>query len=310
MSVVPIFTLGVVRCIGGNWNKGRVIRAIKIGLLVFVIMFAGKLAVNSALTTYRTSPWVQLPVFDISGIIHGIHDPEEQKSLYEQIPAHMREGGSLENVLIDYSPRNWGTLVQKEHPAYKPEQSTPDELVLKDSDLTSDEKNRLMLSWGKAILSHPVAWLTHRANVFRQVIGLTHDSVNGPVFMEPNGYADWIEKAYGSHNPEQNAFQLKVKWLMAHLSWHSLFRPWIYLVIDMVLVAVCFFHYSYARIQVGLIALSGVAHEAGLFFLAPACDFRYSHYMIYTSLLSLMLFLRLYVTNDRHASQAEVLPIA
>jgi hypothetical protein len=42
------------------------------------------------------------------------------------------------------------------------------------------------------------------------------------------------------------------------------------------------------KMQIALIAASGLAHELGLFLIAPTLDFRYSHYMIYAVMLALL----------------------
>jgi len=56
-----------------------------------------------------------------------------------------------------------------------------------------------------------------------------------------------------------------------------------------------------------LIAASGLLYEGSLFFLAPSADYRYSHYLVYTSVLSTLLLIRTFVgvALPRHASKRE-----
>jgi hypothetical protein len=75
-------------------------------------------------------------------------------------------------------------------------------------------------------------------------------------------------------------------------SWHCIFRPWVYLMIGMVVILAYLKSHTPQRMQIALIAASGFAHEAGLFVGVLMAGFRYSHYMIYTSLLAFLLFLQ------------------
>ena len=158
--------------------------------------------------------------------------------------------------------------------------------------LSEPDGNALMYLWYDTVLRHPFTWLKHRTNVFRQVIGLTHQELFSPVLMEPNSFSDWVATAYGHKNPELNHFQNYAKRLLTRLSSHLFFRPWIYLGLTTLLIVACFTFRTPQRIQIGLIAASGFAQEAGLLLCAPSADFRYSHYMIYTSVLAFLLFLQ------------------
>src|SRR3954464_754997 len=93
--------------------------------------------------------------------------------------------------------------------------------------------------------------------------------------------------AFGDHIPQRNAFQESAKRVFDVLSNTFIYRPWIYLLLAMAVVAAGVRRRQPAGLEAALVAASGVAHELPLFFLAPASDYRYSHYMIYASLLSL-----------------------
>jgi hypothetical protein len=127
---------------------------------------------------------------------------------------------------------------------------------------------------------------------FRNVLGLNRDDLILAVFMEPNAFPDSFAKAYGSKNPERNILQNALKSFLTHLSRHFPFRPWPYLALTIIVIVVCLALPTLEKLQIALIAASGLAHELGLFLVAPAIDFRYSHYMIYTSVLAFLLFLK------------------
>ena len=84
-----------------------------------------------------------------------------------------------------------------------------------------------------------------------------------------------------------------MNWVLSHLSEQLFFwRPWCYLVLTVLLIGACLAFRTLERIEIALIAASGLAHEGGLFLFAAVAEFRYSHYMIYTSVLALLLFLK------------------
>jgi hypothetical protein len=51
------------------------------------------------------------------------------------------------------------------------------------------------------------------------------------------------------------------------------------------------------RVQIALIAASGLAHAGRLFLLACSAEYRYYHYLIYTGVLASFLLLRTYLTT-------------
>ena len=51
-----------------------------------------------------------LALFDIAGVIHQLPDTDKQKAIYDRLPAQVRGGGSLENLIHTYNPsyvRHW-----------------------------------------------------------------------------------------------------------------------------------------------------------------------------------------------------------
>jgi MYXO-CTERM domain-containing protein len=83
--------------------------------------------------------------------------------------------------------------------------------------------------------------------------------------------------------PSPSSFQ---EWLGAALwRWRDalVFRPWIYGALGLVAVAVAALR---RRRWPLFIALSGIASECGLFFVAPSADYRYSYWMIVSALIA------------------------
>jgi hypothetical protein len=86
-------------------------------------------------------------------------------------------------------------------------------------------------------------------------------------------YPHWLGAAYGRTAPDLNGLQNSVNWLLTHLSWHFIFRPWLYLAVTSILIVACLVFCIPERLQIALIAASGLAYEGTLFFFAPAADF-------------------------------------
>ena len=305
-AVMPLVALGVVRGLGADRSPRRLVAGSVIGGLVFAGMLFGASLVNNALTSYRVATLHVAALFDIAGVIHGLPDADEQKAIYDRVPAEAIGSGSLENLIHTYSPDNAATLFQPEHPAFRPEPFTQNKIINEESPLSAQDRRALTNLWLETVFHHPLAWLRHRISVFEAVTGLHHD-VSTMVFMKPNGYPDWVARIYGHHSPELNVFQKGVNWVLAHSSEQTFFwRPWCYLVLTVLLIGACLAFRTLERIEIALIAASGLAHEGGLFLFAPEHEFRFSHYMIYTSGLALLLFLK----SLRYKREATLKPIA
>jgi hypothetical protein len=160
--------------------------------------------------------------------------------------------------------------------------------------LTAQEKASLIQLWSTLVIHHPLAYLFHRMSVFRRVIGRHHWDY---VYMEnqwPADWpADWAPKLYG-RLPTLNWFQTKVKSLLVRFSSHvwPIYMPLSYVALTIATIGACLLSYTEERLQIVLIAASGLTLEMGLFLLAPASDYRYSHYMVYTSVIALLLLMR------------------
>lgn len=169
--------------------------------------------------------------------------------------------------------------------------------------LTAQEKASLIQLWSTLVIHHPLAYLFHRMSVFRRVIGRHHWDY---VYMEDHNWpaawpADWAPKIYGHPMPTLNWFQTKVKSLLVRFSAHvwPIYMPLSYLVLTITTIGACLFSYAEERLQIALIAASGLTLEMGLFLLAPASDYRYSHYMVYTSVIALLLLMRTHLMERR-----------
>jgi hypothetical protein len=133
------------------------------------------------------------------------------------------------------------------------------------------------------VTSHPGAYLAHRAATTRYVLALPGSPVYSPVMMHRLQYTGLVAQlGVGTGWSDlQGWMQRKAQWLAKKT---PLFRPWMYLVLALVLL-------PFARRQRDVLALllSGLGLEASLFVLAPTPDYRYSHWMVVCTCLAVVM---------------------
>ena len=127
------------------------------------------------------------------------------------------------------------------------------------------------------------------------------------VFMRPNGFPDRVMHIYGHHNPELNVFQKGVNWLLVHLSEQTFFwRPRCYLVLTVLLIGACLHFPPWSGSRLPSLPRADLPMKAGCSYSPRTLLFRSSHYMIYTSVLALLLLLKMLP----HRKEAALKPIA
>jgi hypothetical protein len=312
-AAVPIMILSIVRVWGTSPPVHRIAVSSAAGLMICVLLQFCALQTTEYLATYKTSGWTSLVLFDVAGIIYRMPDHQQQQTFYAQIPARLQGPGSLEGLLETYDPTTsdrllWspdGNTVEPTAPGKQPGLRCVTPLnnefnELDDAfcfDLTDKEKGSLLQLWSTLVMHYPLAWLSHKMSVFRRNIGRHHWDY---VYMEQEP-AYWAPRIYGQPAPKLNWLQTRVKSLIARVSVHvwPLYMPLSYLVLTIVTISACFLSYTEERLQIALIAASGLSQEMGVFLLAFGNAYRHSHYMIYTSVIALLLLLQTYLMDRR-----------
>jgi hypothetical protein len=299
-AAVPIMSLCIARCFGPCLSHRRLMISVVLGTFACLVLVSLSGTVNRSIARCRTNPWASIAVFDIAGTIQHTAKLDSRQMLYERIPARIRGNGSLDRLLDLYNSGYWYGMFLNEKPAlfFARSSQPPCARIEWDFDLTESEKTSLTQLWESAVTGHPLAWLSHRLSVFRHVVGFNHDELWSPIYMDPNGFSGQLAEKYG-RNPELNKFQSQVKRVLANLSSRWIFRPWIYLLLGVSVVCFSLAFCTDERAQIALVAASGLAHEGGLLLLAPSPDFRYSHYMIYVTLVALLLLLRTFAKHSQ-----------
>jgi len=264
----------------------RVTNSHRLDVCMAGVILVVSFAINSALADRHDNAWVSLAIFDIVGMIEHSQNDTFREELHEGIPASIRAKSSLNSVLAAYKPRSWLSLFNRHGgPLLTPEGRGYSRLSL--TDLAT-----LRSTWLLGVSEHPTAWLKHRWAVFEHVLGLTPDSLSSFAMMNTNAFSEKYKKLYGT-NPAPSWFQQGIEWRLQKSSDYWFFRPWFYFIILIGVVFGSVVVNKYLDIDIFFIASSGVMHEAALFFLAPSVDYRYSHYMVFTCLLVILLIVRI-----------------
>jgi hypothetical protein len=192
---------------------------------------------------------------------------DEVRALLAGVP--LRPAGDLQaNASALYDPlRWWGGLIRGEGRLF-------------DEPLTPEARAAVTAGWWRLVREHPGAYLASRADMFRELVGLT-DSSFTPVYAA--GHERSMLRAVAHPERPRNVVQ---KWLsrrMTKLGGSSLiFRPYVYLVLALALAIVL----RRDRLVFALIA-SAFANLALLFVASPSPDIRYIHWAMLVAMIGL-----------------------
>lgn len=152
---------------------------------------------------------------------------------------------------------------------------------------TAEHRAAIARAWRRLVLGNPAAYLAYRARVFRERVHLGDDDIPSGAYV---WFADVLDLEGSTrrlgHNATTSRLQLQLRDAMLWLGTTWLFRPWIYLALSLVLVALCRRHRD-----VLALALSGLANEAALFVLAPTIDYRYSFWLVVSTALTVVMLI-------------------
>lgn len=150
-----------------------------------------------------------------------------------------------------------------------------------------NKESQLILDWGSLVLKDPVLYLKHRIAVFKTLFGIQQDHVYYP-FQMGLGENEFGFK-FLSMTEEQSNRRIAS---FGMISESILYRPWLYLLICAVVAAIAIARYVKAKLLgtreflAFITALSGLSTAGSLFFLAPAADYRFITWTIFSAVLS------------------------
>lgn len=243
-----------------------VCRALALGVVAGVLIFGLVQFASSRAVSNRMNFWQVAAIYDVAGISY-----QERVNLF---PAHLYPEADLQMIDRCYTPRSVAILWRFSEGGIKP--------------LTDDEDLKILRNtWGRLIVGHPAAYLAHRWAVSRELIGLTMKAPSCAVLQEK----------LISYRLELKCRQSKVAGTVVDAFFEFsktslLYRPFAYIVLSGVLLVVLIWLRVENRALAVAILCSGLLHMVGLFFVAGAPDFRYSHWMILSTVLALAIVVR------------------
>lgn len=146
---------------------------------------------------------------------------------------------------------------------------------------TPAERDAITKAWRTIVLGNTGSYLTYRWHATRERLQLGTDELPSATYV---WFADVIDIETSmqrvQHMSTPSKLQAKLQRGMLALGRSSLFRPWIYLALSLVLLA-----FAWRDRVIFALALSGIANETALFVLAPTIDYRYSVWLVITTLV-------------------------
>ena len=260
-----------------EWRPGQrwLVRYATAFALWIAVTFAA-FAANSALTDRQMHFWhSSIAIFDLVGTYATLDQ--------DLTDAQLREDLRGTGLLVDrdlhatirrlYSPRTFFPILQD--PA-TPLWSLPIDGVIPAPQAQRDAISR---AFWHVVTTYPVAYLHHRLAATAATLDLESRRDGYINRRAPAHLAAAAELGYSTHvSFIQSRFTRAYFWIASNT---PLLVPWLYLVLSLILLPL-------ARRQRDVLAilLSGLIMESSLLFLAHTTDYRYSHWMVISTILA------------------------
>jgi hypothetical protein len=323
-AAVPIMILCVARA-SGRLRLNRIASPGIMGLLLSIALQFGAILTTERLSTYHPNEWGFVAIFDIAGVIRRMPERQQQETYYAEIPVRIRGEGSIDSLIETYNSANVLSMLPTQESLLALRAGVGDAVDWRgrspafgcamDSDpfappnnnmsvycfeWTNEEKAALFRIWKTVIMQFPLAWLSHKLSAFRHQLHVDDQPVTD-AFFPIHGFRESVDRYDSTHAnliADVNKFQAFLTSVFAHpYTRVPIYRPWFYFLLALVIIGVSLSSPTEERVQIALIAGSGLAYVGGMFLLACSAEYRYYHYLTYTSVLALFLLLKELLTT-------------
>lgn len=278
-ATLPLFAFGFVWRAGALWWQ-----RLAVALGVWGAITAVAMTTNRVLTKVPTHAWhTSIAAADIPGILEFSrkYSDAELIELLEGTPLVPREKIFI-NARANYTPISWWRVL-----------NGPDRLFgWPNSD---DERSALARAWWTLVRDNPLAYLDHRAHVFREVLGLSSSPLFDPVWHArvPADYAVRL-----GVSPDTRGTQDAIAGGLMSISAKTLlFRAWVYFLLALVFVPL-----AWRDRELLALYASGLCYELSLFPFAPSPDVRYSHWLMTTTVIATVMLVHKRMRATRRAN--------
>jgi hypothetical protein len=280
-----------------TWSPMPALRRYAIAAGAWIVVTVTALGIGAALTDRSMHIWQSsLALMDITGTLSHLDGTQPDAQLQKTL-----EGTQM---LVDHDI----------HAALRRQYRTNDYSLLISGDghlwdvpisgttpAPQAQRDAITRAFEDVVTSHPVAYLAHRAGVMRQILALTDAPAESTVMHHRLQFAPLLEKLGLSAEP--STLQWRWQKRLSHLASRrlpALFRPWIYLVISLVLLALC-----RGQRDVFAILLSGIGLELSLFPLAASADYRYSHWLVVCTCIAIVMLVARRINSVHNRARDE-----
>lgn len=144
------------------------------------------------------------------------------------------------------------------------------------------QRDAISRAWWHVITTYPVAYAKHRITVFGESLGIGSARGRGVPVRREFRYPQlaWDNGLATKASPVQNKLTRAMQWLARHT---PMFEPWIYALLSLLMLPLAFRHRDVLAVM-----LSGIFMELTLLPLVHSDDFRYSHWMVLTTMTSVI----------------------
>ncbi|HEX4456309.1 MAG TPA: hypothetical protein VH143_35855 [Kofleriaceae bacterium] len=270
-------TLPIVLALFASRPGRRRWRHYVLSIAAWLAITAGALAADAMLVEQKTYPWQTAAApFDIAGVVRYAHKLDDAHLLADTEGVPWAHTDKIQiRVRMGYRPDgNILTLSDGPNAVFK-------------YPTTDEQRDAIASAWKRMVLAHPRAFLRHRFAVFRalltQYAGVWSGFVNAQWAIDDLGYKT-------THSAIQAAWVGE----MEKVADTPLFSGWVYFIVGIVLIPLC------RRDRVaGVLVASALLYELGLFWVTPALDYRYVHWMVVATIIAAI---RLFVLRYREGA--------
>ncbi len=268
-------------------SKGTVSRLIitfVLALPVVVLCYLSASGLGKALTSQEQYPWRSVVAFDIVGIAKFADDADYMEKVgIDRLKGLFNKSKTLnlEALQGSYNPADWTDIFNR-GPFKNFWRSLPG----------PEERQALKAVWLTAVQSYPTAYLEHRWTVFTEVMGFGKSEYSGIYFSTWRN--NTRKKTQDLHHAnELSGFQWAVFYALRDIEVNTiLFKPYVYALLTLVVAGLGTLQLFRRRSMLPFfVAMSGVGIALTLYLGAPATDYRYSHWMVFTSILGFLLLI-------------------
>jgi hypothetical protein len=233
--------------------------------------------VNGALTDKEMHYWhSSLAVFDIAGTLADVDGDLPDAELRAELAGTqlLVDHDIHAAVRTVYTPRTFSPLVTD------PVHRLWNLPITGNQPAPQAQRDAIERAWWHVVTRHPWAYTRHRLAAMAEVLDLRVTRSMAAVTPRELKYSDLVA-ALGLTVHWSSSQLVMTRAMHAVSRWTPLFVPWVYLVLSLVLLPL-----AWRQRDVLAMLLSGLVMEASLLPLSHTRDYRYSHWMAITTIVS------------------------